>query len=69
MLCHFNEKLHFCSQTVLPPIRKENKKKTKAASTKQNENNNKSKRIKSYDYSAWDKFDVVCLILYVEYKD
>nr|XP_033333078.1 RNA polymerase II-associated protein 3-like [Megalopta genalis]XP_033333080.1 RNA polymerase II-associated protein 3-like [Megalopta genalis]XP_033333081.1 RNA polymerase II-associated protein 3-like [Megalopta genalis]XP_033333082.1 RNA polymerase II-associated protein 3-like [Megalopta genalis]XP_033333083.1 RNA polymerase II-associated protein 3-like [Megalopta genalis] len=45
-------------QTALPPIRSKNKNKTKSAPTKDNEKNNKSKRIKSYDYTAWDKFDV-----------
>ncbi|XP_076234299.1 RNA polymerase II-associated protein spaghetti [Calliopsis andreniformis] len=44
-------------QIPIPPIRSKHKNKTKSVSTKPIENN-KSKRIKSYDYSAWDKFDV-----------
>ncbi|XP_078038056.1 RNA polymerase II-associated protein spaghetti isoform X2 [Augochlora pura] len=42
----------------LPPIRSKNKSKAKSAPTKENGNNNKSKRIKSYDYNAWEKFDI-----------
>ncbi|XP_076284016.1 RNA polymerase II-associated protein 3-like [Lasioglossum baleicum] len=45
-------------QMMLPPVRSKSKNKIKSAPTKENGNNNKSKRIKSYDYSAWDKFDV-----------
>ncbi|CAK9807855.1 RNA polymerase II-associated protein 3 [Anthophora plagiata] len=45
-------------QTILPPIRSKYKNKIKHILTKQNGNDNKSKRIKSYDYSAWEKFDV-----------
>ena len=44
-------------QTTLPPVRSKNKGKTKKASGKQNGADNKPKRIKSYDYSAWEKFD------------
>ncbi|XP_076637274.1 RNA polymerase II-associated protein spaghetti [Colletes latitarsis] len=45
-------------QTSLPPIRSKNKSKTKLTPTKQNGSDIKPKRIKSYDYSAWDKFDI-----------
>ncbi|XP_043258103.1 RNA polymerase II-associated protein 3 isoform X2 [Colletes gigas] len=45
-------------QTSLPPIRSKNKSKTKFTPTKQNGSDIKPKRIKSYDYSAWDKFDI-----------
>ncbi|KZC06477.1 PREDICTED: RNA polymerase II-associated protein 3 [Dufourea novaeangliae] len=45
-------------QTTLPPIRSRKVNKTKNTPIKKNGNNSKSKRIKSYDYSAWDKFDV-----------
>ncbi|CAK9822263.1 RNA polymerase II-associated protein 3 [Anthophora retusa] len=45
-------------QTTLPPIRSKHKNKIKHILTKQNGSDNKSKRIKSYDYSAWEKFDV-----------
>ncbi|XP_076667306.1 RNA polymerase II-associated protein spaghetti [Andrena cerasifolii] len=44
-------------QTSVPPVRSKNKGKTKKASGKQNGADNKPKRIKSYDYSAWEKFD------------
>lgn len=42
-------------QNVLPPIRSKSKKKCVIKENKKTEN---SKRIKSYDYSSWDKFDV-----------
>lgn len=41
-------------QKVLPPIRSKNKKK---CMIKKSEKTEDSKRIKSYDYAAWDKFD------------
>ncbi|KOX76001.1 RNA polymerase II-associated protein 3 [Melipona quadrifasciata] len=44
-------------QIVLPPIRRKHKSKTKGCVMKKDENNAEMKRIKSYDYSAWDKFD------------
>ncbi|XP_054010521.1 RNA polymerase II-associated protein 3 isoform X1 [Hylaeus anthracinus] len=44
-------------EASLPPIRSKNRSKTKVVPTKQNGSNIKSKRIKSYDHSAWDKFD------------
>ncbi|KAK9297935.1 hypothetical protein QLX08_008473 [Tetragonisca angustula] len=44
-------------QIVLPPIRRKHKNKTKNAVTKKDESNTEMKRIKSYDYTAWDKFD------------
>ncbi|KMQ96604.1 rna polymerase ii-associated protein 3, partial [Lasius niger] len=40
---------------VLPPVRNRNKKKCMIKESKRTEN---SKRIKSYDYKSWDKFDV-----------
>ncbi|XP_028524245.1 RNA polymerase II-associated protein 3 isoform X2 [Apis cerana] len=45
-------------QVTLPPIRTKHKNKIKKISKKINEIDTKSKKIKSYDYSAWDKFDV-----------
>ncbi|KAG6794863.1 RNA polymerase II-associated protein 3 [Apis mellifera caucasica] len=45
-------------QITLPPIRTKCKNKIKKISKKINEIDSKSKKIKSYDYSAWDKFDV-----------
>lgn len=45
-------------QATLPPVRSKPKNKAKNAPTKQNGIDSKTKRIKSYDYSAWDKFDV-----------
>ncbi|XP_031771582.1 RNA polymerase II-associated protein 3 isoform X1 [Apis florea] len=45
-------------QATLPPIRTKHKNKIKKISKKINEVDIKSKKIKSYDYSAWDKFDV-----------
>ncbi|KAL6423103.1 hypothetical protein ACFW04_010534 [Cataglyphis niger] len=42
-------------QKVLPPIRSKNKKKCVIKESKMTEN---SKRIKSYDYASWDKFDI-----------
>nr|XP_012145173.1 PREDICTED: RNA polymerase II-associated protein 3 [Megachile rotundata]XP_012145174.1 PREDICTED: RNA polymerase II-associated protein 3 [Megachile rotundata] len=45
-------------QAILPPVRSKPKNKAKNAPTKQNGIDSKTKRIKSYDYSAWDKFDV-----------
>ncbi|XP_071869089.1 RNA polymerase II-associated protein spaghetti isoform X1 [Bombus fervidus] len=47
-----------CGQITLPPIRSKHKNKTKSASTKKDQGDTKSKRIKSHDYSAWEKFDV-----------
>ncbi|XP_076164382.1 RNA polymerase II-associated protein spaghetti [Ptiloglossa arizonensis] len=44
-------------QITLPPIRSKSKSKTKVTLTKQNGSDIKSKRIKSFDYCAWDKFD------------
>ncbi|CAD1478853.1 unnamed protein product, partial [Heterotrigona itama] len=44
-------------QIILPPIRRKHKNKTKSV-IKKDESNTEMKRIKSYDYSAWDKFDV-----------
>ncbi|KAK1132728.1 hypothetical protein K0M31_014105 [Melipona bicolor] len=44
-------------QIVLPPIRRKHKSKTKGCVMKKDESNTEMKRIKSYDYSAWDKFD------------
>ena len=45
-------------QITLPPIRSKHKNKTKNPPTKKDQGDNKSKRIKSHDYSAWEKFDV-----------
>ncbi|XP_012239843.1 RNA polymerase II-associated protein 3 isoform X1 [Bombus impatiens] len=45
-------------QITLPPIRSKHKNKTKNSSIKKDQGDNKSKRIKSHDYSAWEKFDV-----------
>lgn len=45
-------------QITLPPIRSKHKNKIKNASTKKDQGDTKSKRIKSHDYSAWEKFDV-----------
>ncbi|XP_029666228.1 RNA polymerase II-associated protein 3 [Formica exsecta] len=42
-------------QKVLPPIRSRNKKKCMIKESKKTEN---SKRIKSYDYASWEKFDI-----------
>ncbi|XP_015126562.1 RNA polymerase II-associated protein 3 [Diachasma alloeum] len=41
---------------ALPPIRR--KKTSSRSKSKSKDNGSKSKRIKSYDYSAWDSFDV-----------
>ncbi|KAG5318646.1 RPAP3 protein, partial [Pseudoatta argentina] len=43
-------------QQVIPPVRSKNKK--KKCTVKENKMSKNSKRIKSYDYTAWDKFDV-----------
>ncbi|XP_076750206.1 RNA polymerase II-associated protein spaghetti [Xylocopa sonorina] len=45
-------------EVSLPPVRSKHKGKVTNGSVKQNGNDIKSKRIKSHDYSAWDKFDV-----------
>ncbi|KAH0539309.1 RNA polymerase II-associated protein 3 [Cotesia glomerata] len=42
------------SHQILPPVRK---KKSSRIKSKTKENGTKAKRIKSYDYSAWDNFD------------
>ncbi|KAG5314107.1 RPAP3 protein, partial [Acromyrmex insinuator] len=42
-------------QQVIPPVRSKNKK--KKCTVKENKMSKNSKRIKSYDYTAWDKFD------------
>lgn len=44
-------------QITLPPIRSKHKNKAKNASAKKDQGDTKSKRIKSHDYSAWEKFD------------
>lgn len=58
-----NSKIYIC-QITLPPIRSKSKSKTKVTLTKQNGSDIKSKRIKSFDYCAWDKFDAVSFIYY-----
>ncbi|XP_034176948.2 RNA polymerase II-associated protein spaghetti isoform X1 [Osmia lignaria lignaria] len=45
-------------QITLPPVRSKHQNNAKNAPAKHNGIDIKSKRIKSYDYSAWDKFDV-----------
>ena len=45
---------------TLPPVRGQSKPATKTSETKLNNgDSNKANRIKSYDYTAWNKFDVV----------
>lgn len=44
---------------ILPPVRK---KKSSRIKSKTKENGTKAKRIKSYDYSAWDNFDAVIIL-------
>lgn len=43
-------------QQIIPPVRSKNKK--KKCTIKENITSNNSKRIKSYDYTSWDKFDI-----------
>ncbi|XP_017883545.1 RNA polymerase II-associated protein 3 [Ceratina calcarata] len=45
-------------QVTLPPIRTKHENKKNTASRKQTGSDVKSKKIKSFDYSTWDKFDV-----------
>ncbi|XP_012538011.2 RNA polymerase II-associated protein 3 [Monomorium pharaonis] len=49
-------------QEIIPPVRSKNKKK---CVVKENKTSKSSKRIKSYDYTSWDKFDVekACKVL------
>jgi len=47
----------------MPPIRSKNKKKN---TVKENKPSTNSKRIKSYDYTSWDKFDIVSDIICVK---
>ncbi|XP_024890607.1 RNA polymerase II-associated protein 3 isoform X1 [Temnothorax curvispinosus] len=42
-------------QQIIPPVRSKNKKKCEIKEMKTSTN---SKRIKSYDYTSWDKFDI-----------
>lgn len=48
-------------QEILPPVRSKNKKKSAVKENKTKSKN--SKRIKSYDYASWEKFDPVCDII------
>ena len=55
----------FCYSQALPPVRNslEKKKRKKKNRTKQlEEKKERKKKINSYDYRAWDKFDVVCMV-------
>lgn len=45
-------------EIAFPPIRSKTKEMVRKDTQKQNENTSNPKRIKSSDYSAWDKFDV-----------
>lgn len=51
----------FQQASYLPPIRSRAKEK---CVTKENKKTENTKRIKSYDYTSWDKFDVVSSYLY-----
>ena len=44
---------------VLPPVRKKKKSMKETQKTKEQIKSPQTKRIKGYDYSSWDKFDVV----------
>lgn len=50
---------------VLPPIRSKKKKIVQKPVTKEEKCNTNTKRIKSSDYSAWDKFDVVSSLIFL----
>ncbi|XP_047356002.1 RNA polymerase II-associated protein 3 isoform X1 [Vespa velutina] len=52
------ELLNQNNDQVLPPIRSKKKKIVQKPATKEEKCNTNTKRIKSSDYSAWDKFDV-----------
>lgn len=64
-------------QKKLPPVRNKDykskmrgkKKKSEPAVNGQakGDETKKDPRIKSYDYSSWEKFDVVCIFIYNKY--
>lgn len=49
----------------LPSIRNKNKKKF---ARKESKNTEHSKKIKSYDYAAWEKFDAVSKVIQITYS-
>ncbi|XP_015516347.1 RNA polymerase II-associated protein 3 [Neodiprion lecontei] len=53
-----SELLHASGDRVLPPIRSRKKSAAKQVKPKTTENEANRKRIKSSDYTSWDKFDV-----------
>ena len=54
--------VNVCKQ-VLPPVRNSLEKKKKKKVKKKDAESRKPKRISSYDYRSWDRFDVVSRLL------